>query len=114
MTRIYGIRNCDACRKAIRWLRDRGVKYEFVDIRSDVLDDGMLKRWQEAVGWEELLNKRSITWRKIPAFDRSGLDSTTARQLIQQNPTVMKRPVLDVGTGLVLGFDESAYSDLDL
>ena len=114
MIKLYGIRNCDSCRKAIKWLKDRDVEHEFVSIRKDEMDENMLVRWQESLGWEALLNKRSITWRKIPAFDRGNLDSAAARRLILQHPTVMKRPVLDTGTRLVLGFDESAYADLDL
>jgi arsenate reductase len=112
--KLYGIRNCDSCRKAIKWLKAHDVEHEFVNIREDKMDENTLIRWQESLGWEALLNKRSITWRKIPAFDRGNLDSATARQLILQHPTVMKRPVLDTGKRLVLGFDASAYADLDL
>jgi len=85
-----------------------------VDIRDDGIEEKNLMRWQESLGWEALLNKRSLTWRKIADIDRSDLDSTKARRLILRHPTVMKRPVLDTGTTLALGFDESAYKKLDL
>jgi arsenate reductase len=114
LIKLYGIRNCDACRNAIKWLKDHGVTHEFMNIRDAGMDEKKLMRWQELLGWEALLNKRSITWRKIPAFDRSNLDSATARRLILQYPTVMKRPILDTGERLVLGFDESVYQNLDL
>jgi arsenate reductase len=114
LTRLYGLRNFDACRNAINWLKDHCLEYEFVDIRNDGMEEKALMRWQELLGWEALLNKRSITWRNISAIERRDLDSTKARHLILRHPTVMKRPVLDSGSGLVLGFDESKYKTLDL
>jgi len=114
LIRLYGIRNCDACRNAIKWLKHRGIKHEFVDIRDAGMDEKNLMRWQKKLGWEALLNKRSLTWRKIPDDERIDLDSATARQLILRYPTVMKRPVLDSGIGLALGFDETAYKNLNL
>ncbi len=113
MVTIHGIRNCDSCRAARAWLRRHGIDHEYVDIRVDGLSASQLERWQAAVGWEPLLNRRSITWRKIPAFDRDNLDADTARALILEHPTVMRRPVLDTGTGQVLlGFDADRYQEL--
>jgi arsenate reductase len=114
LIKLYGIGNCDACRNAIKWLKDHGIEHEFVNIRDAGMDEKKLMSWQKLLGWEALLNKRSLTWRKIPSIDRGNLDSTKARQLILQYPAVMKRPVLDIGTGLVLGFDELAYKSLGL
>ncbi len=114
MIRLYGIRNCDTCRRAQHWLRDHDIEFQFSDIRDEILDESQLKSWQEQLGWEPLLNKKSITWRKIPAFDRTGLNANNARILILNFPTVMKRPVLEAGDKVVLGFDADEYATLDL
>ena len=114
MTKLYGIRNCDSCRLATRWLDENGIDYKFVDVRMDGIDESTLERWQETLGWEALMNKRSITWRKIPAFDREDLNATKARELILNFPTVMKRPVLDTDEKVLLGFDKYAYEQLGL
>ncbi len=112
MIRLYGIRNCDQCRAAAAWLSKHAVAHEFIDLRADGFDSDDLRRWQAAAGWEALLNKRSITWRKIPAIDRSGLDADSAAALIQEHPTVMRRPLLEYNGQVLLGFDPAAYAEL--
>lgn len=114
MTKLYGIRSCGSCQLATRWLNDKEIEYEFIDVRTEGVDEPTIERWQDSVGWETLLNKRSITWRKIPPFDRADLDADKARELIINFPTVMKRPVLDTGKRVLLGFDKYAYEDMDL
>ena len=114
MTKLYGIRSGGSCQLATRWLEEQEIDYEFVDVRAEGVDESILERWQETLGWESLLNKRSITWRKIPPFDREDLNAGKARELILNYPTVMKRPVLDTGTKLLLGFDKFAYEELGL
>jgi len=114
MITIYGIRSCDTCRNALKWLDEKNVEHKYVDIRTDGLDSDLLLRWQKSVAWEDLLNKRSITWRKIPELDRSDLDSEKARDMILNYPTVLKRPVLDLGSRVILGFDASVYGNLNL
>ena len=110
MTILYGIKSCDTCRNALRWLEEHRVEHEFHDIRADGLNEELLDRWQDELGWESLVNKRSITWRKIPPVDRESLDAESAAQLILSYPTVMRRPVVDTGETVLLGFDESAFS----
>jgi len=109
---LYGIASCDSCRKARQWLEARDVAYEYHDLRAEQLDDTRLRNWQDQVGWEQLLNRRSLTWRKIPSFDRDNLDADAAVRLIQNYPTVMKRPVLEFtnGDAPLVGFDEGAYA----
>jgi len=114
MTKLYGIRSCGSCQLATRWLDEHGIDYEFIDVRQQGVDESTIERWQETLGWEKLLNKRSITWRKIPPFDRSDLNPDKARELILNFPTVMKRPVLDTEKTVLLGFDKYAYQDIDL
>ncbi len=109
---IYGIRSCSNCRAAIKWLSTHGITHEYKDIRDDGLSDKLLNDLQNKTNWEDLLNKRSITWRRIPDVDRTNLTPDTARQLILNYPTILKRPVLDLGDRLILGFDETRYRRL--
>jgi len=111
---LYGIRSCDNCRKAQHWLKERDIEFHFSDIRDEALDESRLEKWQKQLGWEPLLNKHSITWRKIPSFDRTGLNESSARALILNYPTVMKRPILDLGQRVLVGFDEDEYEALKL
>lgn len=112
MNKLYGIRNCDSCRKAQKWLEAHDIAFSFHDIREDGLSDKRLKHWQKSAGWEMLINKRSVTWRKIPPFDRNDLDADSARALILEFPTVMKRPVFDAGRTVLIGFDPNEYQSL--
>lgn len=114
MIRLYGIRNCDSCRTALKWLKANNVEFEFVNLRENGLSEDLLSNWQASLGWEMLLNKRSITWRNMPAEVRDGLDSASARRLILRYPTVLKRPVLDAGHVVLVGFDADSYDNLDL
>ena len=114
MIRIFGIPNCDSCRKAIKWLENHDADYEFINIREGGLTNALLRRWQNHLGWEPLINRRSATWRQIPEKHRDDLDAGTARQLILRHPTVMKRPLLDDGSAILLGFDERAYAKIRL
>ena len=109
---LYGIRSCDSCRKARQWLDKQELDYEYHDIRVEELDGSRLRDWQQQVGWETLLNRRSLTWRKIPSFDRDNLDADGAVRLIQAYPTVMKRPVLELAgdEAPLVGFDEDSYA----
>jgi len=114
MITLYGIRNCDSCRKARNWLQDRNIEFQFTDIREEKLNEPLLEKWQQEFDWERLLNKKSITWRKIPQMDRANMDAQLARTMILDYPTVMKRPVLDLDSQAVLGFDEDTYEALNL
>lgn len=109
MATLYGLKNCDTCRKARRWLSDAGIPYEFVDVREDGIDPGRLSGWVRSEGWQTLLNRRSRVWRALPESERSGLDEARAVTLMQQEPTLIKRPVLTTETGLVIGFSASRY-----
>ncbi len=102
---VYGIRNCDTCRKALKWLEAEGIEHRFHDFRADGLDAGDLARWAEAAGWETLLNRRGTTWRKLPDADREGVDGAKATKLMEANPTLIKRPVFDRGgSDVLVGF----------
>ncbi len=110
MPTVYGIRNCDTVRKARRWLDDHGVDYTWHDFRADGLDGDRLDRWLAAVGDTLLVNRRGRTWRQLPEATRDRLDDTALRALLLEQPTLVKRPVLEDGDDVVVGFDADAYA----
>lgn len=112
MTTIYGIRNCDTMKKARRWLDDRGVDYQFHDYRKDGVPGDLLDTWMADLGHEALINKRGTTWRKLPAAARDNLDADRARRLMMENPSIIRRPVLESGGKRLVGFDERAWREL--
>ena len=109
---IYGIKNCDTMKKARTWLDKKGVAYEFHDYKTAGIDRARLESWASQIGWETLLNRSGTTFRKLPEKDREGLDERKAVALMQAQPAMIKRPVLDLGNSLHLGFSEDAYNDL--
>ncbi|HHZ07974.1 MAG TPA: ArsC family reductase [Rhizobiales bacterium] len=109
---IYGIRNCDTMKKAFAWLDGHGVAYAFHDYRADGLSAATLNGWTKRLGWEVLLNKSSSTFRALPEADRAGLDEAKALALMLASPTMIRRPVLDAGGRLSVGFRPDAYAAL--
>ena len=112
MITIYGIKNCDTCRKAIKWLKAEGIEHRFHDFRVAGLDEATVASWAAELGWETLLNRRGTTWRKIPEADREGVDGASASKLMTDNPTLIKRPVFDLGPSRIVGFSDSAQTAL--
>jgi arsenate reductase len=106
---IYGIPNCDSCRKARKWLDENSITHEFHDIRVDGLDLKALYRWASQVGWEKLLNTRSQTWRNIAQSDREGIDEGRALALMYEQPTLIKRPVFESANIVLVGFSADEY-----
>jgi arsenate reductase len=105
MITVYGIKNCDTCRKALKWLDAEGIEARFHDFRADGLDAKDLDAWIAAAGWEAVLNKRGTTWRKLPKEQTDNADEGTARALMLEHPTLIKRPVFDLGSNdIVIGF----------
>lgn len=112
MLTVHGIKTCDTCRKALKWLSERGVEHRFHDLRADGLASADLDRWIGAVGWETLLNRRGTTWRKLPAGETEGVDAAKARALMLAHPTLIKRPVFDDGALVVVGFGKAEQAAL--
>ena len=109
---IYGIKNCDTMKKARAWLDDRGVAYGFHDYKSAGVERGTLERWARATGWETLLNRAGTTFKKLPDKDKQGLTEAKAIALMLQQPSMIKRPVLELAGGkLLVGFKPEAYAD---
>ena len=112
MTTLYGIKNCDTVRKARRWLDEHDVAYTFHDLRSDGLDRTTLEDWEQSLGWEQLLNRRGTTWRKLPAAERDAINRNSALKLMLDQPAIIKRPLLTVNRQLHLGFSADSYQDI--
>jgi arsenate reductase len=108
--KIYGIRNCDTMKKAFAWLDARKVDYEFHDYKKDGVPAGKLKEWAGKAGWEKLVNSRGPTWRKIPEAEKENLDEARAIALLQKNSSAIKRPIVETGTALLIGFDPEDYA----
>jgi arsenate reductase len=107
---IYGIKACDTMKKARDWLDRRGVAYAFHDYKVSGVARADLERWARQVGWEVLLNRSGTTFRKLPDADRTGLDEARAIALMLAQPSMIKRPVLDVDGALVVGFRPEVYA----
>jgi len=108
---IYGIKNCDTMKKARAWLDKRGVDYSFHDYKTAGIDRARLEQWCKKVGWEVLLNRAGTTFRKLPDKDKNSLDAKKAVALMLAQPSMIKRPVLDLGRGkLLVGFAPESYS----
>jgi arsenate reductase (glutaredoxin) len=112
MTTIYGIKNCDTMKRAFAWLEEHKVEYAFHDYKKAGLSADMLESWASRVGWQKLLNTRGTTWRRLSEAQREGVDAHKAIQLMQQQPSLVKRPVLAHGKELLVGFDASNYEKL--
>ena len=107
---IYGIKNCDTMKKARAWLDKRGVDYAFHDYKTAGIERAQLEQWAKQVGWETLLNRTGTTFRKLPDKDKNGIDAKKAIALMLREPSMIKRPVLDLGRGkLLVGFAPEIY-----
>ncbi|CAN1508407.1 ArsC Arsenate reductase and related proteins, glutaredoxin family [Caulobacteraceae bacterium] len=107
---LHGIKACDTMKKARDWLDGAGVAYAFHDYKVAGIDRATLERWAGQVGWELLLNRAGTTFRKLPDADRAGLDQTKAISLMLTQPSMIKRPVLDVDGALTVGFKPDTYA----
>jgi arsenate reductase (glutaredoxin) len=107
---IYGIKNCDTMKKARAWLDGHGVAYGFHDYKTEGITREKLKRWSDGLGWETLLNRAGTTFRKLPDSDKEGLSERKALALMLAQPSMIKRPVLDLGGKLLVGFKPEIYA----
>jgi Spx/MgsR family transcriptional regulator len=109
MVVLYGIKNCDTVKKVRAWLDDNGIDYQFHDYRVDGLTSEQLQRFAANLGWEAMLNRSSTSWRQLSAEQRSDLTEAKALRLMLETPTLIKRPILDSGSELMLGFKPVIY-----
>jgi arsenate reductase len=106
---IYGIKNCDTVKKARAWLDESGIAYDFHDYKSAGIDEARLRGWAAELGWEKLLNRAGTTFRKLPDADKAGLGEDKAIALMLAQPSMIKRPVLDLGNRRLVGFREEEW-----
>jgi arsenate reductase len=107
---IYGIKNCDTMKKARNWLEGRGAAYAFHDYKASGIDRASLARWVDEHGWETVLNRAGTTFRALPDADKQGLDAGKAIALMLAQPSMIKRPVLDLGGRTLVGFKPEIYA----
>ncbi len=109
---IYGLATCDTTRAARKWLEAKGIAHGFHDVREDGLTKRQVEGWVKQLGWDKLLNKASTTWRELPEKEKDRVDEKKAVALLLAHPTLVKRPVLDRGGQLTLGFKPANYEQL--
>ncbi len=109
MIHVFGIRNCDTMKKAFAWLEAQGVAYEFIDYKKAGVAAAKLPDWNRRAGWKTLMNTRGLMWRKLSEAERSDVDEAKALDLMARYPALIKRPVIDDGAQLLVGFDPELY-----
>jgi arsenate reductase len=111
MIKVYGIPNCNSVKKAITWLKEHNLEFEFHDFKKEGVTSDQLKSWSEVFGWEQVLNKKGTTWKKLTPEQQSAvIDESSAAAVMVASPSMIKRPVIaDNNTPLLLGFDEARY-----
>lgn len=107
---IYGIKACDTMKKARIWLEQQGIEAAFHDYKTAGIDKATMESWAEKAGWETLLNRAGATFRNLPEKDKIGLTETKAIALMLAQPSMIKRPVLDIGGKLIVGFKPDVYA----
>lgn len=108
--KLYGIKNCDTVKKARKWLDENGIDYEFHDFKKDGLDGALLSDWEQALGWEALLNRRGTTWRKLPEEVRDTISAQSAHDIMLENPSIIKRPVVERNGKVSVGFNADEWA----
>ena len=108
--KVYGIRNCDTMKKAFAWLEARHIAYDFHDYKNAGVPPGKLKGWAQKAGWEKLPNMRGPTWRKIPEAQRNNPGEATVIALLEANSSAIRRPIVEAGHALLVGFDAEEFS----
>jgi|TARA_B110000438_G_C15702993_1_gene601889 arsenate reductase len=112
MITVIGIKSCDTCRKALAWLSAQKTDHQYHDLRADGLDEKRLKGWIKACGWEAVLNRRSTTWRGLGDAEKANVDADSALRLMLAHPTLVKRPVFEIGPAVYVGFSDSVREAL--
>lgn len=109
---LYGIKNCDTVKKARDWLAAHNIEYNFHDVRADGINAEAVKGWIKELGLDTLVNKRSTTWKSLDEKTRASLNESTAVQILIDNPTLIKRPLLDTGKQKTVGFKAADYQNI--
>lgn len=108
---LFGIKNCDTMKKAMKWLDDNGVAYHFHDYKKEGVPEHRLRQWLEALGWETVINKRGTTWRKLDDVVKESMNTEKAITVAMDNPSIIKRPILQNDTIITAGFNADEWTD---
>lgn len=110
MLQVYGIKNCNTVKKAIDWLNQNGKEFVFHDYKKEPATIEKLKEWEKEISWEQLVNKKGTTWKKLtPEEQTAVIDANTANHVLLKNNSMIKRPLIESPNGILLGFDEVDY-----
>jgi len=109
---LYGLKNCDTCRKALKALQNAGREPDFHDVRVDGVTKAYLTKWAKAAGWEALLNKKSTTWRELSDADKKDCDEKKAIALMEKHPALIKRPVIECDGEVTVGWTKETQAAL--
>ncbi|MGJ1267647.1 ArsC family reductase [Sphingobacterium spiritivorum] len=111
MLHVYGIKNCNTVKKALDYLTNHKLDYTFHDFKKEGVSDEQLKKWEKQVDWEKLVNKKGTTWKKLTDEEKEAVtDAASANKTLIANTSMIKRPVIEYTSGLILGFDEEEYN----
>ncbi len=102
--KLYGLKNCDTCRKALKALEASGKKVTFLDVRAEPITNAQLNQWSKAAGWEKILNTRSTTWRALTDQEKTDVCEKKAINLMGEHPTLIKRPVIEADGAITIGW----------
>lgn len=111
--KVYSLKNCDTCKKALAWLTANNAEFSVRDVRADGITGDEVRAIVNSLGWELAVNRRSTTWRQLDETEKAGLDNDKAIVLISANPTLMKRPVFVSGDKMLAGFTPKVQSELE-
>jgi Spx/MgsR family transcriptional regulator len=112
--RLYGIKNCDKVKQAVAWLNAHDIGFEFHDYKSKGVDTKKLMRWCQQLGWENIINRRGTTWRNLPADSKEDLSLQSATALMSTQPALIKRPIVELGDLLAVGFTPDSFTQFFL
>lgn len=112
MLQIYGIKNCDTVRKALKFLDAKKITYEFHDFKKEPPTKKQIDAWLKQIDWKILLNMRGMTWRKLDDATKESINKTNAIKLMLEKPSIIKRPIVEKGNKLIVGFDQEEYKTL--
>ena len=112
MLQVYGIKNCNTVKKALTWLEDNQIAFQFHDFKKEGVSDEKLKAWEKSVDWQALLNNKGTTWKKLsPEQQARIVDVKSANEVLKEHTSMIKRPVIEYNNGILLGFNEEEYQN---
>ena len=114
MTTLYGISNCDTCRKAKKWFNENGTKFDFFDFRKNELTQVQIEIWIDKIGLDQLINRRGTTWRNLPDELQDQVSNSKNVDVLLEFPTLMKRPIIEIDDYFLVGFDASVIKQIEI